>query len=164
MPLFTAKALLNQDGKGLSLHLQYQLHHFRLLFVHSTIPIYLYVSSPSLPIASHMAPHSRLCSLTRNTPQASAPHFLRGALFHLQDAPERDEKGHPRQTYVFYSLFLPLSVWLRCQLHPHESILCLMLANHFILHAKSLARLALRAPLPQRLAFVPTLLRYIIHA
>ena len=69
--------------------LQYQLHHFQI----------------------------HLCSMIRNTQQASAPHFLPGALFHLQNALNRDEKGH-----LMYSTpcFYPLSRWLRCQLHPMQ--------------------------------------------
>ena len=60
--------------------------------------------------------HSRLCSLIRNTPQASAPHFLRGALFHLQNDPEPGrQRAHPPNLCILLS---PLSVWLRCQLHP----------------------------------------------
>ena len=115
----------------------------------STLPIYVYVSSPGLPIASHMAPHSRLGSLIRNTPQASAPHFRTGALFHFQNALNRDEKGHLPPNLCIYSTFCfyPLLVWLRCQLHPMKVL--------FILHAKSLARLALRAPPNPEAGFRP---------
>ena len=68
----------------------------------------------------------------RNTPQASAPHW--GALFHLQNAPDRDKKAPPRATRSTFC-FYPLAVWLRCQLHTRKSTLCPMLPNHFILRA-----------------------------
>ena len=72
------------------------------------------LASPIVP------PHSHLCLLFGNTQQASAPHFLRGALYHLQNASEPGRKRAPPQTCVFYFLLLPLSEWLRCQLHPIE--------------------------------------------
>ena len=95
--------------------------------------------------------------MIRNTQQASAPHFLPGALFHLQNAPDQRRKRAP---YAFDFLFLPPIEVAAMSTSPHASTLCPMLPNHFILHAKSLARLALRAPPTQRLAFVPSLLRY----
>ena len=78
------------------------------------IYIYIYISSPTLPIASHMNPHRRVCSLICNTPPASAPHFLRGALFTSKST------GRTRPTPP--NPFQPPSVWLRCQLHPMKLI------------------------------------------
>ena len=104
-----------------------------------------------------MNPHCRLCSLIRNTPPASAPRFLRGALFHLQIPPGPGRKGAPPPTYVFYFPFLSVAAM---STSPHETNLCSMLPHHFLLHAKSLRGPTLRAPLSQRQAFVPSLLRY----
>ena len=86
----------------------------------ATWNLYTYVyPHHSLPIASPMAPHGRVCSLIRNTPQATAPQFLGAAFFHFQNAPEQGRKSPPPpKSYVFDFLFLPLSRWLRCQLHP----------------------------------------------
>ena len=76
--------------------LQYQLHHFRL----------------------------HLCSLIRNTQQASAPHFFKDPLFYFKNAPQPEpgRKQAPPKTYVFYFLFRPLAGWLRYQLHPSASL------------------------------------------
>ena len=130
----------------------------------ATWNLYTYVyPHHSLPIASPMAPHGRVCSLIRNTPQATAPQFLGAAFFHFQNAPEQGRKSPPPPILC---IRLPVSTPIEVaamSTSPHESTLCPMLPNHFILHAKSLARPALRAPLTQRLAFVPSLLRYTIH-
>ena len=72
--------------------LQYQLHHFQLLFVHSNC-IHICIFTKACRLARPCAPH--LCSLISNTQQTSAPHFLRGALFHLQIAPEPGRKRAP---------------------------------------------------------------------
>ena len=93
-----------------------------------------------------MDPHSRHCSLIRNTPQASAPHFLTGALFHLQ-------KGHPPKSMYF--IFLPPTSMAAILTSSYESTLCPILPNHFILHANSLPRLALRAPPNLEAGFYP---------
>ena len=92
------------------------------------------ISSPTLPIASHMNPHHRLSSLIRNR-----PHFLRGALFHFQIAPEPGRKRAPppkpmSSTFNFYT---PTSVAVMST-SPREINLCPMLLHHFLLHAKSL--------------------------
>ena len=75
-----------------------------LLYLYTHIYIYLSLSSPTLPIASRMNPHRRLCSLIRNTPPASAPHFLRGALFHFQIPLNRGEKGNPPDLCLLLSI------------------------------------------------------------
>ena len=62
-----------------------------LLYLYTHIYIYLSLSSPTLPIASRMNPHRRLCSLIRNTPPASAPHFLKVT---SNSSQKRSEKGH----------------------------------------------------------------------
>ena len=46
-------------------------------------------------------------------------------------------KKAPPQTNIFYFLFLPPIGVAAMSTSPHKSILCPMLANHFILHAKS---------------------------
>ena len=74
-------------------------------------------------------------------PQASALHFLRGALFALQNAPEPGpwtgtKKGTAPQSYVLYFLFLPPISVAAMSTSPHKSILCPISANHFILHAQ----------------------------
>ena len=60
--------------------------------------------------------------------------------------PKRPEQRRKRTPYVFNSLLLPPIEVAAMSTSPHASTLCPMLPNHFILHAKSLARLALRAP------------------
>ena len=102
-----------------------------------------------------MNPHRRLCSLIRNTPPASAPHFLRGALFHLQLLPEPDRKGHPPpRPYVFYFPFLPPIGVAAMSTSPHNITLCCK-PHHFLLHAKSLPGPTLRAPRKPEAGFRP---------
>ena len=94
-----------------------------------------------------MNPHRRLCSLIRNTPPASAPHFLRGALFHLQIPPELGRKGAPPLLHPVIVAAMSTS--------PHEINLCPMLPHHFLLHAKSLPGPTPRAPLKPEAGFRP---------
>ena len=77
-----------------------------------------------------MNPHRRLCSLIRNTPLASAPHFLLGVPILI--APEPDEKAPP-QTYAFYFPFLPPVSVAVMSASPHEINHCPMLPHHFLL-------------------------------
>ena len=108
----------------------------------------------TLPIALHINPHCRLCSLIRNTPPASAPHFLRGALFHLQLLPEPERKRAPRP-YVFYFPFLPLIGVAAMSTSPHNINRCPMLPHRCLLHAKSLSGPTLRAPPKSEAGFRP---------
>ena len=81
--------------------------------------------------------------MIRNTQQANAPHFLPGALFHLQNAPEqRRKRAHP----PILCIRLPVSTPYRggCAVNFTPCT-----------YAKSLARLALRAPLSPDAGFRP---------
>ena len=106
-------------------------------------PLYLYIhvcilTRPADTLA-HRPPHNHLCSLISDTHQANDIIYLRGALFHLQNASEPRRKRAPPQTYVFYFLFLhPIRV-TAMSTSPHTSTLCHQL-HHFQLHLCSLIR------------------------
>ena len=75
--------------------------------------IYIYLLTYPTHSLAHEPPPP--CLLTDcNTPPASAPHFLRGALFTSKST------GRKRPTPP--NPFQPPSVWLRCQLHPMKLI------------------------------------------
>ena len=143
MPFFTSKPPLNLDKKGAppnppSGDCDVNLTPYIQVILVRCSPI---TSSCTLTSLQYQLHHFQLhlCSLIRNTQQASAPHFFKDPLFHLQNAPEPGRKQAPPQAYVFYFLFRPPIGVAAIPTSPHESTLSPILPNHFILHAKSLS-------------------------
>ena len=128
---------------------------FRLLSTHAHTHTHIYISSPTLPIVSHMNPHCRLCSLIHNTPPTSAPHFLKGCPFSPPNPREPGRKrAPPAELYLLLSISTPISV-AAMSTSPHEVNLCLMLPHHFLLRAKSLPGPTLTAPPKPEAGFCP---------
>ena len=102
----------------------------------STLPIYIYVSSQKP--ADNLAPRPRnhLCSLIGAAQRATASHFLRGALFHLQNSPPPiRNRALPSNLCTQLSLSTPVRV-AAMSTSLHKGTLCPMLANHFIFRAQ----------------------------
>ena len=131
-------------------------------------PLYpnIIVSSPK---PAHGLAHGPPTAMISNTHQASDPHFLRGALFHFQNAPEPGCKRPPPQHLYSTFCFYPLSVWLRCPLHPIKVFLarCYPITpsctlkwlhyqlHHFRIHLCSMIRNTQQASAPHFLQGAP---------
>ena len=81
--------------------------------------IYIYIFTYPTHSLAHEPPR-RLCALIRNT----ARHLTSlGVPFFTSKSPlNRDEKGPPPKPMSSTFHFYPVSVWLRCQLHPMKLI------------------------------------------
>ena len=113
------------------------------------------ISSPTLPIASHMNPHRRFSTDSQHAAgkHASLPEGV--PFFTPKSSRNRAKKGNPPQTYVFYFPFLPPISVAAMSTSPHEINLCPMLPHHFLFRAKSLPGPTLRAPPKPEAGFRP---------